>query len=125
MTKQLFSGMRGAYAVATELSKREYIVSPTSRSAKGADLLVTDAECRKTFSVQVKFDRRGKFWLIREVLVSPQHIYVFVTPNGETHDFYVVPSKDAERLHVIPERGLPSISQQAIEDYRGWWEAFS
>ena len=47
MSKHFFSGMRGAYAVAAELSRLEFIVSPTSRSAKGADLLVTDANCQR------------------------------------------------------------------------------
>ena len=40
----IISGMTGVYLVAAELSKRGFIVSPTSRGAEGADLLVTDQE---------------------------------------------------------------------------------
>ena len=48
------TGMIGVYLAAAELSHRGFIVSPTSRSARGADLLVTDQDCQKTWSVQVK-----------------------------------------------------------------------
>jgi hypothetical protein len=48
------TGMRGVYLVAAELTRLGFIVSPTSRSARGADLLVTDQECQKAWSVQVK-----------------------------------------------------------------------
>ena len=40
-TKGQMTGMLGVYLTAVELVKRGFIVSPTSRSAMGADLLVT------------------------------------------------------------------------------------
>ena len=46
--------MRGVYLVAAELSKHGFIASPTSRGARAADILATDAECKRAFSVQVK-----------------------------------------------------------------------
>ena len=61
------TGMRAVYQVAAELVARGLIVSPTSRSAYGADLLVTDGGCRRAFSVQVKANRRpAGFWLVNE-----------------------------------------------------------
>jgi hypothetical protein len=39
--------MRGVYLVAAELSRLGFIVSPTSRSAAGADLLVTSSSCSR------------------------------------------------------------------------------
>ena len=57
--------MRGVYLVGAELSKTGFIVSPTSRSAIGADLLVTDKKCKWAYSVQVKTNARTfNFWLI-------------------------------------------------------------
>ena len=53
-SKGQMTGMRGVYLVAAELTRLGFIVSPTSRSAIGADLLVTDQKCRNTYSVQVK-----------------------------------------------------------------------
>jgi hypothetical protein len=35
------TGMTGVYLAAAELSRLGFVVSPTSRSARGADLLVT------------------------------------------------------------------------------------
>ena len=52
--KAHMTGMLGVYLTAAELSRLGFIVSPTSRSAFGADLLVPDQHCRKTWSVQVK-----------------------------------------------------------------------
>jgi hypothetical protein len=37
--KGYLTGMRGVYLVAAELSRLGFVVSPTSRSAVGADLL--------------------------------------------------------------------------------------
>jgi hypothetical protein len=97
--KQL-TGMRGVYLVAAELSRLGFIASPTSRSAIGADLLVTDQACLRAYSVQVKTNARTfSFWLLNKkshTLVSPHHIYVLVNlrrrKSGETIEFYILPS---------------------------------
>jgi hypothetical protein len=94
------TGMRGLYLVAAELSHLGLIASPTSRSAIGADVLVTDHLCAHSFSVQVKTNARTfNFWLVgskAQEMVSPSHIYVFVNlrakKDGEVIEFYVVPS---------------------------------
>ncbi len=46
-SKQQMTGMFGVYLTAAELTARGLIASPTSRSAIGADLLVTDQRCKK------------------------------------------------------------------------------
>jgi hypothetical protein len=100
------TGMRGVYLVASELAKRGFIASPTSRSAFGADLLVTDHVCKRTYSVQVKTNGRTfNFWLIgkkAKQTVSHSHVYVLVNVrntvrNGETIEYFVVPSKQLSR----------------------------
>jgi hypothetical protein len=72
--------MQGVFLVAAELSARGLRVSTTSRNAMGADLLVTDAACQRTWSVQVKTDRKSAgFWLVGEKakrLVAPSTQYV-------------------------------------------------
>ena len=94
------TGMRGVYLVAAELSRLGLIASPTSRSAIGADVLVTDHLCSRSFSVQVKTNAKTfSFWLVGKKateMVSPTHVYVFVNlrtkKDGEVIEFYVVPS---------------------------------
>jgi hypothetical protein len=92
------TGMLGVYLVAAELTSRNFIVSPTSRSAAGADLLVTDQHCQTAWSVQVKTNRTAaNFWLVgahTAKLKSPTHVYVFVNLKGEQKpDYLVVPSE--------------------------------
>ncbi len=93
------SGMRGVYLVAAELSKRGFIVSTTSRSSFGADILVTSGECKRTFSVQVKTNARTfGFWLLNKeskMLKSSSHKYVFVNIRDKQNliEYFVVPSE--------------------------------
>jgi hypothetical protein len=90
--------MLGVYLVAAELSRLGFIVSPTSRSAAGADLLVTDQECQKAWSVQVKTNKKpANFWLVgahSETLKSDSHAYVFVNirDGGRRPEYVVAPS---------------------------------
>ena len=98
MSKHQQTGMHGVYLVAAELAARGLVVSPTSRSAAGADLLVTDESCANAFSVQVKTNSKpAGFWLAgvkAQKISSPSHVYVFVNIQAKTgkHDFFVVPS---------------------------------
>lgn len=88
------TGMLGVYLAAAELTYKGFIVSPTSRSAIGADLLVTDQECRKAWSVQVKTNRKAaSFWLVdahTSKFKSKSHIYVFVNLRGDERPEYIV-----------------------------------
>ena len=131
--KQLFTGMRGVYLVAAELSKREFIASPTSRSAVGADVLVTDAKCDNSYSVQVKTNATTfSFWLLSkksETIRSRSHIYVFVNlrKNGDV-EYFVVPSKyvvdNLRKEKSKNGRTWYSISCKAVEKYRDKWQIF-
>jgi hypothetical protein len=63
--KGQMTGMLEVYLVAARLCKLDWIVSITTRSAAGADLLVTDHLCQKAWSVQVKTNSsRANFWLL-------------------------------------------------------------
>jgi hypothetical protein len=96
--KNIRTGMRAVFLVASELAKRNMIVSPTSRSAFGADILITDSRCKKAFSIQVKSNAKpANFWLLSKnsiELKSDTHIYVFVNFNDKKNitEFFVVPS---------------------------------
>src|SRR5271154_6387703 len=93
-SKGQMTGMIGVYLVAAELSRLGFVVSPTSRSAAGADLLVTDQECRKAWSVQVKTNGKpASYWLVGEHakrLKSESHVYVFVNIKGKERPEYRV-----------------------------------
>ena len=130
--KSQMTGMLGVYLVAVELTKRGFIVSPTSRSAAGADLLVTDQDCCKAFSVQVKTDQtKSGFFLVgkkAKTAVSPSHIYVFVklrnsVKKGESVEFYVVTSRQVERL-AWHEGRFPNLKIKTIAKFQDKWRLF-
>lgn len=133
-SKAQITGMQGVYLVAAELAKRGFVVSPTSRSARGADLLVTDQSCRKAFSVQVKTNAvTFSNWLLSKEakeLRSATHIYVLVNlRNGRSKaEFFVVPSRVvAERMRRHVNRTgtvWHVVDLESVETYRERWPVF-
>ena len=106
MHKQL-TGMRGVYLVAAESSKHGFIASPTSRSARGADILATDAECKRAFSIQVKTkSTQASYWLLSpdyKRFVSDSHMYIFVSirEGGVPAELFIIPSKVAAKRRIL------------------------
>ena len=131
-SKSQMTGMMGVYLAAAELTRRGFIVSPTSRSAAGADLLLTDSDCQKAFSIQVKSDQtKSAFFLVgskSQTAVSKSHVYVFVKfrstkKAGESVHYYVVPSKKVAEL-AWHEGRFPNIRIDAIAKYENKWSVF-
>jgi hypothetical protein len=105
--KGQMTGMLGTYLAAAELTHNGLIVSITSRNARGSDLFATDQQYKKTWSIQVKTNRKAaSFWLINsdfKSLVSPTHVYIFINLRGnERPDYYVVPSR------IVAKHGFKS-----------------
>jgi hypothetical protein len=140
-TKPHMTGMQGVYLVAAELTRRGLVVSPTSRSAFGADLLVTDQKCKRARSVQVKTNfGRPNFWLLNKhcsETKSDTHVYVLVNLGQKNPqqrykgpDFYVVPSRvlsrrmrttpPGRRTHAI----FYSIFRDKVESFKNKWKIF-
>lgn len=126
------TGMRGVYLVAAELSRVGFIVSPTSRSAIGADLLITDQKCKRAYSVQVKTNAKTfNFWLIgkkAKETVSDTHIYVLVNirnsvRHGERIEYFVIPSKKLSK-GGYHEGNWPNIRRDKILEYENAWSVF-
>lgn len=134
-SKGQFTGMTGAFLVAAQLSARNLVASTTSRSAAGADILVTDADCCIAFSVQVKTNSKSAgFWLLgskKPPEGSESHIYAFVNLGKDqtgdiTGDYYLVPScvvKEIARYGGDSWRNY-SVYKSDIEKYRNNWAIF-
>jgi hypothetical protein len=127
--KNHLTGMQGVFLTAAELSRRGFIVSPTSRSAKGADLLVTDEKCRRAYSVQVKTNSTARrYWLLKKGAlkeVSRTHIYVFVqlVGNGVQAEFFVVPSKVVKKRMFRGRFGKDmwySMGYETAKEFHSW-----
>ena len=135
-SKHQLTGMAGVYLVAAELSKRGFIASPTSRSAQGADLLVTDTECKRSYAVQVKTNATTfKFWLLSkkaQTFQSKTLIYALVNLRKGATEYYLVPSSYVAR-HIRISK--PSKTRKSIwysihiddmmeKKYRDNWSIF-
>lgn len=131
--KGQLTGMRGVYLVAAELSRLGFIASPTSRSARGADVLATDQGCERAFSVQVKTNAgNAGFWLTGEkVPVSPSHVYVFVNLESKGDGgpvFFIVPSATVrERTRYAPAKTGSqwwAVYRREVAEFEGKWDVF-
>jgi len=134
-SKQQMTGMRGVYLVAAELSRLGFIVSPTSRSAAGADLLVTNRSCSRAFSVQVKTNAKSfGFWLVGKHALNLRargHMYVLLnlkqSGGREEHEFFVVPSVTVAKLTRERRRRHSTwfaVHRASILRYRDRWAVF-
>ena len=136
MSKGQLTGMRGVYLVAAELSRLGLIASPTSRGAMGADILVTDQACTRSFSVQVKTNARTfGFFLLNErakEIVSPTHVYVLVNLRSakgvDATEFFVVPSRVvAEKMKLFAAKTGSkwwALSRKDVLPYKDNWHIF-
>lgn len=94
------AGVAGEYFVAAELSRRGYIASISLRNTRGIDILATNAEASRSFTIQCKTSQIArKTWVLNEKsedFVSATHFYVFVALGGisERPSYHIVPSQD-------------------------------
>lgn len=123
------TGMRGVFLVAAELCFHDLNVSPTSRGAAGADLLVTDHNCGRAFSILVKTNAKPvSFWLVGQratSLISATHFYVLVNIHKDgKHAFYVIPSSVVAKKTIVNRRARSTWYEFHTRDalaYRDAW----
>jgi hypothetical protein len=120
-TKQQLTGMTGLYLVAAELSRRGFIASATSRSAQGADLLITDRECCAAFSIPVKTNASSfGFWLMGEKnrhMRAPSLAYALVNLRKDRTEFFLVPSAVvADRIRTAQRKKKSTDDADLIAD---------
>ena len=134
-SKAQFTGMTGSFLVAAQLSARNLVASSTSRSAAGADILVTDENCLVAFSVQVKTNSKSAgFWILGKkepTAGSKSHIYAFVNlgkdKNGDiTGDYYLVPSTVIKKIARYGGDSWQnySVYREDIANYKNNWASF-
>jgi Holliday junction resolvase len=120
--------MRGVFLVAAELAERGFVVSPTSRSARGVDLLASNFEGTRAYAVEVKSTSKQSFWIVGKeagLRKSPSQIWVFVKfgKTGERARFFVVPSTHLRR-YFNKGKTMPFVKRKAIEKYEDRWAVF-
>jgi len=128
------SGMAGVYHVAAQLAEREFSVGITVGNTPHVDLLVGTPDVKRTFSVQVKTNRKGgtqSFWLLSakaKDTASKDFYYIFVNLRGHATrpDFYVVSSQVvAKDLVVGSGKSTGWFCFPRNEIYREKWETLN
>lgn len=130
--KHYQNGMHGVYLAAAELTRRGLIVSPTLRNAPVADLLVTDPQGKRAWSVQVKTNRgRMPYWLLSEkskTIASPSHVYIFVTLEGKAGPEYLPVGSEYVASHIDEEHrqksSFYSFDRRNLQPGCWGWEIF-
>ena len=127
-SKGQLTGMVGVYIVATELTRQGFIACTTSRNARGADILVTDQNCRHACSLQVKTNaKNASFWLLNphaKEMVASTHFYVFVNAVEDKPEFFVVPSRVVARKMVVDKQRKStwySIYRKEVKEFKDKW----
>ena len=123
----LLVGNMGLYAVCCELSKRGWNVMPTSRNAKGIDILGYDQSGKKTITVQVKALSKATPVPLGTDPALPNLIAEFiVVARGvrENPEFFVATTKAVRPLvHTGVKDGKKScwLQPKAYESFKGKW----
>lgn len=98
LNKQL-CGIAGEYYVAAELSRRGYLAAITLRNSDGVDILVSNIDGDKLFSIQVKSTQNKRKWILSQKVeneFSEKKYYVFVNIPSDINlmpEFIIVHSK--------------------------------
>jgi uncharacterized membrane protein len=99
LSKQL-SGIAGEYYVAAELSRRGYLAAITLRNSDGVDILASNSNGERTFSIQVKTTQNKRKWILTKKVENDKtgnKFYVFVNIPNELNslpEYYIVRAKD-------------------------------
>lgn len=98
LSKQL-SGIAGEYYVAAELSRRGYLAAITLRNSDGVDILISNIDGDKLFSIQVKSTQNKRKWILSkkvEIEYSEKKYFVFVNIPADINlspEYIIVHSK--------------------------------
>ena len=98
LSKQL-SGVSGEYHVAAELSRRGSLAAITLRNSENIDILVSNIQGDKLFSIQAKTTQNKRKWILSKKIEeekSENKFYIFVNiPNeiDEKPEFFIIESK--------------------------------
>ncbi len=128
-SKGQLTGMIGVFLVSAELARRGFIACLTSRSARGADILVTDQNCKHACSLQVKTNGKiSSFWVLNphtKEMIAPTHLYVLVNVLKDGAEFFIVPSRVVARKMDVVKQGKGtwySISRDNVREFKDKWE---
>jgi len=118
-------GNIGLFYICYELSKRGWNCLPTTRNAKGVDLIIYSQNAKKHFTIQVKsLSRRNPVpfgaspKLIADFVVIVRNVF-------KNPEVFIMPSKEVQnRLHKGQKNGRISywLQPASYENFKDKWE---
>jgi len=119
------TGNAGLYFVCYNLSLCGWNVIPTSRNARGVDIIAYNSDCRQTISIQVKtLSRRNPVPLGRSVEGLMGNYWVIVTDIWNSPKAYIMKPEDVRKNAHRGERdGRVSywLQPKSYEGFRENW----
>jgi len=125
--------LAGEFLTLGQLIKRGYLASVTLGNAKYIDILVHNLQTGRNYNVQVKAVRKRNAFPIKQQLVKPDHVYVFVTLNkkDEAEQFYIVRGdkllSDVNHFWgsgYINNQTRPAVNYGPLKPYLANWNEF-
>lgn len=111
ISKQL-CGVAGEYFAAAEISRRGYLAAITLRNSDGVDILVSNIEGDKLFSIQVKTTQNKKKWILNKKVENEKY-------ENKYFAFVNMP----ENLNMQPEYFIIKsniLAENIFKGHRSW-----
>ncbi|MBT9455052.1 MAG: hypothetical protein IV097_00375 [Burkholderiaceae bacterium] len=122
-------GNVGLYFVCYQLSRMGWNVMPTTRNAKGIDILIYSQDAARTFTVQVKALSKSSPVPLGGKLTNLFGDFFVVCRKLETEApecFILTPAEVQERAHCGDKDGIKSYwlqpKQYATDEFRERWD---
>ena len=121
-------GNAGLFYVCYELSKRGWNCLPTTRNAKGVDVVIYSQDAKKSYTIQVKaLSKRNPvpFGKKPNLIADFVAVVINVMDEEKLPEVFIIKTEDVKkRLHKGEKNGRVSywLQPKDYEEYKGKWE---
>lgn len=118
-------GNMGLYYICFELSKMGWNVMPTSRNAKGIDLLIYSQDTKKTYTIQAKALSKRSPVPLGKSLDSLMGDFFIIARNFENPEVFIMKPEDVKnKIHIGQKDGRTShwLQPKEYETYKDNWK---
>lgn len=121
-------GNAGLFYVCYELSKRGWNCLPTTRNAKGVDVVIYSQDAKRSYTIQVKaLSKRNPvpFGAKPNLIADFVVVVINVMDEKKVPDVFIIKAEDVKRrLHKGEKNGRVSywLQPKDYEEFKGKWE---
>ena len=123
------TGNVGLFYVCYMLSKEGWNCLPTTRNAKGPDLVIYSQDGKKSFTVQVKtLSKKSPVPFGSNPQLISDFVFIVVNAFKDKPDIFIIPMKEVKnKLHKGEKEGRVSywLQPKEYEIFKDKWDAIS